>query len=105
MLENKGLFRCPLCHTKIETTNNGLVCQQNHHFDLSKKGTLYFLSHAVKTEYDQGMFEPRRRMIQSGMYQPVLELLAQELPQRGRCVRCWMWRGKLFVRSRPAASS
>lgn len=81
LLENKGLFRCPLCHTKIETTNNGLVCQQNHHFDLSKKGTLYFLSHAVKTEYDQGMFEPRRRMIQSGMYQPVLELLAQELPQ------------------------
>ncbi len=81
LLENAGLFRCPLCHTTIKTTTNGLVCQQNHQFDLSKKGTLYFLSHAVKTEYDQAMFEPRRRMIQSGMYQPVLELLAEELTQ------------------------
>ncbi|MBG0313565.1 methyltransferase domain-containing protein, partial [Enterococcus faecium] len=49
--------------------------------DLSKKGTLYFLSHAVKTEYDQGMFVPRRRMIQSGMYQPVIETIAQHLPE------------------------
>jgi 23S rRNA (guanine745-N1)-methyltransferase len=77
--KNKDMFRCPICHTNVVLTENGLVCQNNHHFDLSKKGTLYFLNHGIKTEYDQNMFGPRRRMIQSGMYQPVIELLAQQL--------------------------
>lgn len=78
---NQQLFRCPLCHAGVAVTENGLVCHQNHRFDLSKKGTLYFLSHGVKTEYDQSMFDPRRRMIQAGMYQPVIDLLAQQVSQ------------------------
>ncbi|PTO37775.1 50S rRNA methyltransferase [Enterococcus mundtii] len=78
--ENAQMFRCPLCQESFLSTTNGLICQKNHRFDLSKKGTLYFLSHAIKTEYDQGMFAPRRRMIQSGMYQPLIEQLAQHLP-------------------------
>ncbi|WP_373250594.1 methyltransferase domain-containing protein [Enterococcus faecium] len=75
------MFRCPVCQEEVKKSDNGLICKNNHRFDLSKKGTLYFLSHAVKTEYDQGMFVPRRRMIQSGMYQPVIETIAQHLPE------------------------
>ncbi|MBF8807435.1 MAG: methyltransferase domain-containing protein [Enterococcus lacertideformus] len=79
--ENKELFRCPLCHKPFDLTENGLLCHKNHRFDLSKKGTLYFLSHGIKTEYDQKMFALRRRMIQSGMYQPVIELLSKQVTQ------------------------
>lgn len=82
LTENNQMFRCPICQEGVNATANGLVCQNNHRFDLSKKGTLYFLSHAIKTEYDQTMFAPRRRMIQSGMYQPVIELLAEYLPKQ-----------------------
>ena len=81
LAENHQLFRCPVCQEEVKKSDNGLICKNNHRFDLSKKGTLYFLSHAVKTEYDQGMFVPRRRMIQSGMYQPVIETIAQHLPE------------------------
>ena len=73
------MFRCPLCQASFLSTTNGLICQKNHRFDLSKRNVV-FLSHAIKTEYDQGMFAPRRRMIQSGMYQPLIEQLAKHLP-------------------------
>ncbi len=81
LAENHQLFRCPVCQEEVKKSDNGLICKNNHRFDLSKKGTLYILSPAVKTEYDQGMFVPRRRMIQSGMYQPVIETIAQHLPE------------------------
>lgn len=81
LLKHQQLFCCPVCQESIVATEQGLVCQNSHRFDLSKKGTLYFLSHAVKTDYDQEMFAPRRRMIRSGMYQPVIELLAKNLPE------------------------
>lgn len=70
------LFRCPKCHQEMTKQEKGLRCVNGHRFDLSKKGTLYFLDHQIKTEYDQEMFAPRGRMIRSGMYQPVIEKIA-----------------------------
>ncbi|GMA47699.1 putative RNA methyltransferase [Tetragenococcus muriaticus] len=69
------LFQCPICHTKMQVSQRSLYCKNQHQFDLSKKGTLYFLNHQVKTEYQKEMFEHRRNMIKSGMYEPLLEFL------------------------------
>ncbi|MEY8445414.1 methyltransferase domain-containing protein [Enterococcus ratti] len=95
--ENNQLFRCPLCHTSVDITEKGLICQKKHQFDLSKKGTLYFLSHGIKTEYDQKMFIPRRSLIQSGMYQPVIELLAQELTNNAEVLDVGCGEGSFLV--------
>ncbi|WP_461198409.1 methyltransferase domain-containing protein [Enterococcus sp. N249-2] len=76
---HQALFACPICQQRFFAADSGLVCANRHRFDLSKKGTLFFLDHAVKTEYDQSMFLPRQRMIQSGMYQPVLALIKKHL--------------------------
>ncbi|MFV0560074.1 MAG: methyltransferase domain-containing protein [Enterococcus sp.] len=84
LTEDQALFRCPLCHEDCQTTPTGLSCVNNHRFDLSKKGTLYFLDHGIKTEYDQAMFAPRGRMIHSGMYQPVIDLLKKQLPEQAK---------------------
>lgn len=73
--KNQGLFACPLCHETMTVSASGLICSNNHRFDLSKKGTLYFLDHQIKTEYDQQMFTSRQKLIKSGMYQPLLEKL------------------------------
>lgn len=70
------LFRCPLCHKKMNGKEKTLVCEAGHRFDLSKKGTPYFLNHQIKTEYDQEMFQHRRQLILAGMYQPLIDLLA-----------------------------
>ena len=78
---HSDLFECPLCHQQVFANESGLICLNRHRFDLSKKGTLFFLDHPVKTEYDQGMFVPRSRMIQSGMYRPVLEGISHQIEQ------------------------
>jgi len=44
LAENHQLFRCPVCQEEVKKSDNGLICKNNHRFDLSKKGTLYFLS-------------------------------------------------------------
>ncbi len=74
--ENAPLFQCPLCQEAMSALEKGLICRNHHRFDLSKKGTLYFLDHQIKTEYDHEMFFHRGAMIQSGMYQPLLDKIA-----------------------------
>ena len=69
------LFRCPTCHQMMHAQEKALVCLGGHRFDVSKKGTLYFLNHQIKTDYDREMFEHRRKLIVHGMYQPLLDLL------------------------------
>lgn len=69
------LFRCPTCHQMMHAQEKALVCLEGHRFDVSKKGTLYFLNHQIKTDYDREMFEHRRKLIVHGMYQPLLDLL------------------------------
>lgn len=82
LAEQQDLFRCPKCHREMMQQEKSLICKNGHRYDLAKKGTLYFLDHQIKTEYDNEMFAPRGRMIRSGMYQPVIEKIA-ELMQTG----------------------
>ena len=77
LAEQHKLFRCPKCHREMTLQDKSLTCVNGHRFDLAKKGTLYFLDHQIKTEYDNEMFEPRGRMIRSGMYQSVIEKISQ----------------------------
>jgi len=81
--DNDCLFRCPICKLELLAAENGLACTQNHHFELSKKGTVFFLKKAVKTDYDKEMFLPRGRMIRSGMYAPVIERIFDKLDENG----------------------
>lgn len=74
--EEARLFRCPMCHQPFENKKKSLICSHNHRFDLSKKGTFYFLKHQIQTDYNQSMFQHRRNLITNGVYQPLLERLA-----------------------------
>ncbi|MTD41595.1 methyltransferase domain-containing protein [Erwinia sp. CPCC 100877] len=78
------LFRCPVCKSACRIEQYSLICSQNHQFDLSKKGTVYFLTHSIQTEYNKKMLEHRGKMIQSGMYQPLLEKLTTWLDLTGQ---------------------
>jgi 23S rRNA (guanine745-N1)-methyltransferase len=79
-----ALFQCPVCKGACHVEQYSLICVQNHRFDLSKKGTIYFLTHSIQTEYNKKMLQHRGKMIQSGMYQPLLEKLISELDVTGR---------------------
>lgn len=79
LIENKELFRCPICHGPFTQQDYALICTAHHRFDLSKKGTLYFLKSHIQTDYDHQMFTHRQAMIQSGMYEKMLEKVAPYL--------------------------
>ncbi|MGK0550834.1 methyltransferase domain-containing protein [Enterococcus faecalis] len=69
-------FRCPICQHAVTAQADGLICSNKHQFDLSKKGTLYFLNHGIQTDYNKKMFTARGQMIQAGMYEPLLTEMA-----------------------------
>lgn len=84
--EQVTIFRCPVCKKKLSVENYGLVCDNRHQFDLSKKGTLYFLQHTIKTDYNKKMLTHRGAMIQSGMYRPLTEQLVEEMHKEGKTI-------------------
>ncbi|ANZ99558.1 50S rRNA methyltransferase [Carnobacterium divergens] len=70
------LFQCPVCHAQfIEIKGHSLCCEQNHHFDVSKKGTVFFLAHQAKNEYDKEMLTSRFKIAQDGLFNPILDVI------------------------------
>ena len=60
LLKKKQPFSLSTCHEPMHVEGVGLICQQRHQFDLSKKGTLYFLNHGVQTEYNKNVYFSRK---------------------------------------------
>lgn len=80
LTDHLNLFRCPVCEQPFETlTDQGIVCPNNHQFDLNKKGSLYFLTKKFSGEYDAGMLQARRRIIQAGLFDGILSQAAQAI--------------------------
>lgn len=79
--KHHDLFACPNCHQPLRMNQTSFICANNHRFDLNKKGNLHFMNHTVKTEYDKEMLEHRQQMIQSGLYQPLIEWLVDYLQE------------------------
>ncbi|GEL15753.1 methyltransferase domain-containing protein [Pediococcus cellicola] len=78
--QHLNLFRCPVCQQGFVTVENGSVrCPNQHSIDIAKKGTLYFLNHAVKSEYDAEMLASRRRILTAGLFDPICQVFAQNM--------------------------
>jgi Methylase involved in ubiquinone/menaquinone biosynthesis len=70
---------CPLCDNPFDLTRYQLKCQKGHQFDMNKKGYVNFLNHKVVENYTKEMFEPRGRMIQAGLYDPLLAYIKENV--------------------------
>ena len=76
MQENRVLFQCPICKdTFDQLEGNSLSCLNGHLFDISKKGTLYFLLKGTKNEYDKEMLSSRFNIATAGLFHPLLDEL------------------------------
>lgn len=80
MAKNSNLFLCPLCQSEMSPSPTGLVCQLGHRFDVSKKGTLYFLKKNIQSGYDRKLFTARRQLIKAGMYDGLLQKIREYVP-------------------------
>lgn len=72
--ENEALFRCPMCTTPL-VMNEGyrFVCDNNHNFDLAKKGYLNLLNKSSDELYSKDLFEARQLIVESGFYDPLID--------------------------------
>lgn len=76
------VFQCPKCHKGFtEVIGNTMICQNNHRFDLSKKGTIHFPDHHMTSDYDKEMLVSRRKMIQKDLYLPIMEEISLLIEQ------------------------
>lgn len=74
-------FRCPICHQGyIKLTGNTLVCAEGHTIDFNRHGYLHFLNTQGTTEYDRLMFLSRRRLLEAGLFKPIIEKVNSLLP-------------------------
>lgn len=85
MQHNLGLFQCPSCGGAfVDVQGNSVICENQHNFDLAKKGTLYFLKHAVNTEYDDAMLASRRKVLTAGLFDGIVDAVMAALPKEAQ---------------------
>lgn len=78
--KNTELFRCPICFSTMELVEESrLVCLSNHSFDLSRQGYVNLAPQAHTTKYDQSLFKARKRVIDSGFFNPLLNLIVHTI--------------------------
>ncbi len=77
--QQEALFQCPKCQSQMKAFDYALRCKKGHTYELSKKGTLFFLEKPIQSEYTKEMFLHRKKAIQTGLYQPMLEKIFQYL--------------------------
>lgn len=80
MNENITLFACPICTTQMHVREHGsLVCAENHSFDVAKQGYVNMMTHAATSKYSKELFESRKAIIESGIYDLLEEKIAEKI--------------------------
>ena len=76
------VLRCPRCAGAFTLTDQSLVCERGHCYDLSRRGYVNLApAHDQSGEkYDGTLFESRRLVLEGGFYEPVLEAVCALLP-------------------------
>ena len=75
------LLRCPICGAAFSQCGASLNCRSGHTFDPSKKGYVHFAPNAGPSRYDRVLFEARRRILEAGFYDAVVETIRSEMPK------------------------
>lgn len=78
-------YTCPLCHQTLSLSRHTYQCANNHSFDLAKEGYVNLMPVQHKRSKDPGdnkeMMQARRRFLQKGHYQPLMQRIAEVCAQ------------------------
>nr|WP_306812950.1 methyltransferase domain-containing protein [Paenibacillus soyae] len=78
MAKHQEIFRCPLCEKPMQVIDlQRLVCSNQHCFDIAKHGYVNLLSRSIRTKYDKRIFENRRLISKSGLFNPLYAAVSQ----------------------------
>ena len=78
--EHLAMFQCPVCQSAIVNLDqHSLICSNRHFTNINKHGYVYFMNHAAKGEYSREMLLDRRKLLQAGLFKPMVEVVARRL--------------------------
>lgn len=77
-------LQCPRCGGAFSLTDQSLICENGHCYDLSRRGYVNLApSHRQSGDkYDETLFESRGRVFAEGFYAPVRDALCAALADR-----------------------
>ena len=81
----KEIFICPICNENIKLKNNSLICENNHCFDINKKGYFTLLKknkHRIDNIYDMNLFKNRIEFIKKGFYDELHLLISKIINEK-----------------------
>ncbi|KZS47222.1 rRNA (guanine-N1)-methyltransferase [Paenibacillus glucanolyticus] len=79
---HEQMFKCTICGCSMKVERlASVVCEKGHCYDISKQGHVNLLSHAVTTKYDKALFESRKRINNSGFFDPMMERITDRILQ------------------------
>lgn len=70
-LEANNIFACPICSKSLLLLDNSLICENNHSFNISKKGSIFLInnpSYKNSDIYNSDLFVHRRNFINNNFY-------------------------------------
>ncbi len=92
-------FICPICKKAFERNGNSLLCENNHCFDISRKGFVNLLRSQKSSHGDDKiMVTARRDFLNKGYYNSLLEELNKQILNISKkecvildcgCGECW----------------
>ncbi|MDN3650599.1 methyltransferase domain-containing protein [Reinekea marina] len=78
-------YQCPVCEQPLNPSLRQFICENNHTFDVHKKGYLnLLLAHKKNSKApgdDADMVESRRRFLAANHYQPLADFVAEQAQQ------------------------
>lgn len=79
------LFSCPMCTRPMQLVHSkSLICQNNHCFDLAKRGYVHLLPRPHDTKYSKALFEARQILHDAGYWDPLVEQVKESISSRLR---------------------
>lgn len=75
-----NILRCPICQNNINIINNSLICENNHCFDITKKGYFTLLRKnqlRIDNIYDRNLFKNRIQFINNKFYNELHILISK----------------------------
>ena len=78
------VLQCPKCGAAFALTEQSLICESGHCYDLSRRGYVNLAPDHRQTgdKYDEALFESRGRVFAGGFYAPVRDALCALLDGR-----------------------
>ena len=77
-----NLFQCPICSGPLNADPDySLRCPNRHCFDISKSGYVHLLPRPAASDYGKSLFESRRKVMQSGFFDPLHRLVSELLTE------------------------